>query len=754
MDDNGLVPPSGDSGQIPLDNPLLDQFQRSLSQGTENVAAALASVVAFVTTKRRYSFLSHMVPSVTEAQKRNLLSDPIFQQKNLFAPATLDSARHAARDVSLYKGAHSRPSTSSGTTQKRPFSSSSASRGRTQSLSTPATPQRSPASSSSWRFTLRKKGSGSGCLGRGGLARGIQDPLLQTTSVIRPTPPHAILFPIFHQEKSLGAGVPRSTPQASHRTGSSGSRLLQSPICGPKGFRGVAPHHRPIHPVHLHRIPAISHGDSSVRPSLHSPRRLDDLIRSSGRIPPGSGPSGISSVSLLHHGRSLLSVQGAVLRVDNCPSGLYKADGSNICHSPSLRYQDAQIPRRLADSSRIHDHLSPGEGQAPSSVRGAGTKSQSQKVVLDSISGHDLSRRADPISSVHGKTDRDKGSKSPQDHRGVSFIPAPPPPSSPMASSSGPPFLPYSSGKGWDVKDAISPDSPQVQVGLPRRIASHSLGSSMSGGSFMVVLGDSRKRGCRSFSPSARLELLLGRVRRRLGRHRRGTPSVRSLDSKPKGTLHQPQGDDGSAERPLRVRLSPQRQDDRSLLRQCHDSRLSQALGRHEVSGPVPQSEGDSPVGRIHEDHATSPVHPGVSQPESGSSQSAQPGDRIGVDTTPGGGPGSSPPVAGDHRPVRDFADSKAPSVLCSSVGTQSSGGGCIPPALGQSSGVCFSSHSHHKESSSQTESLSQLRSDSHRPLLASKRMVSRSAGISIRHSNRTTQTSRSAATTAFPSVS
>ena len=134
--------------------------------------------------------------------------------------------------------------------------------------------------------------------------------------------------------------------------------------------------------------------------------------------------------------------------------------------------------------------------------------------------------------------------------------------------------------------------------------------------------------------------------------------------------------------------------------------------------------------------------------------RAAQSGDGIGVDTTPGGGPGSSPPVAGDHRPVRDFADNKAPSVLCSSVGTQSSGGGCIPPALGQSSGVCLSSHSHHKESSSQTENLSRLRSDSHRPLLASKGMVSRSAGTSIRHSNRTTQTSRSAATTAFQLVS
>ena len=95
-------------------------------------------------------------------------------------------------------------------------------------------------------------------------------------------------------------------------------------------------------------------------------------------------------------------------------------------------------------------------------------------------------------------------------------------------------------------------------------------------------------------------------------------------------------------------------------------------------------------MGRIHEDHATSPVHPGVSQNESGSSQSAQPGDRVRMDATPGGSPGSSSPVAGDHRPVCDLADSKAPSVLCSSVGTQGSGGRCIPPALGHLQAYAF----------------------------------------------------------------
>ena len=50
------------------------------------------------------------------------------------------------------------------------------------------------------------------------------------------------------------------------------------------------------------------------------------------------------------------------------------------------------------------------------------------------------------VSSVHYKSDSDVGRKSPQDYRGVSFIPGPP--SCSLASSSGPPFVSYSSGKG------------------------------------------------------------------------------------------------------------------------------------------------------------------------------------------------------------------------------------------------------------------------------------------------------------------
>ena len=148
----------GDSDCCPMDDPLLDQFQRSFSRGAENVAAALASTTAFVSAKRRESFLSHMFLSVTDAQKCKLLSDPLFDQKDLFGPASIEAAREAASDFSLYRGAQSRPSTSSGSYQRRQFSSPN-SRGR-HNASPRSTSHRSQASSSSsGRFQQKKKPS-------------------------------------------------------------------------------------------------------------------------------------------------------------------------------------------------------------------------------------------------------------------------------------------------------------------------------------------------------------------------------------------------------------------------------------------------------------------------------------------------------------------------------------------------------------------------------------------------------------------
>ena len=134
-------------------------------------------------------------------------------------------------------------------------------------------------------------------MGRGGLTRGIQDAILSEASLIRPTPAHTFLSPVFHQGKSLGEGVFRPTPKTSHRTGSSDSRLLQSPIRSPEGLWVMATHHRPIYPEHLYRVTTLPYGDPPVRPTLHSSGQLDDLTGPSGRVPSGSNPLGITSIS-------------------------------------------------------------------------------------------------------------------------------------------------------------------------------------------------------------------------------------------------------------------------------------------------------------------------------------------------------------------------------------------------------------------------------------------------------------------------
>ena len=139
---------------LPKDDPVISQLQKSFSKGCGNVASGIASSAAFVTLKRRQLLLSHVVPSVSDAQKRNLLSDPFFQTSSLFSNSSVEAARSAARDLSLFKPHLKAPSS---TTQPRRsgYSSSSAQRGPARSSSTQSSAQRS---SSPLRHQSGKKG--------------------------------------------------------------------------------------------------------------------------------------------------------------------------------------------------------------------------------------------------------------------------------------------------------------------------------------------------------------------------------------------------------------------------------------------------------------------------------------------------------------------------------------------------------------------------------------------------------------------
>ena len=139
---------------LPKDDPVLTQLQKSFSKASNNVASGLTSSAAFLTLKRRQLLLSHVVPSVSEAQKRNLLADPFFQTSSLFDTSSLESARSAARDMSLFKP-HLKASTSSSQGRRQGPSTSSHRRGAARQYSGASSSQRA---SSPFRQQSVKKG--------------------------------------------------------------------------------------------------------------------------------------------------------------------------------------------------------------------------------------------------------------------------------------------------------------------------------------------------------------------------------------------------------------------------------------------------------------------------------------------------------------------------------------------------------------------------------------------------------------------
>ena len=139
---------------LPKDDPVISQLQKSFSKACGSVASSMTSSAAFVTLKRRQLLLSHVVPSVSDAQKRNLLSDPFFQTSSLFSASSVEAAHSAARDLSLFEP-HLKASSSTTRTRCSGYSSSSAQRGPARSSSAQSSAQRS---SSPLRHQSGKKG--------------------------------------------------------------------------------------------------------------------------------------------------------------------------------------------------------------------------------------------------------------------------------------------------------------------------------------------------------------------------------------------------------------------------------------------------------------------------------------------------------------------------------------------------------------------------------------------------------------------
>ena len=268
-----------------------------------------------------------------------------------------------------------------------------------------------------------------------------------------------------------------------------------------------------------------------------------------------------------------------------------------------------------------------------------------------------------------------------------------------------------------------------------------------------MVESGSAERGSESLSSSSGHQLLLGRFGCRLGSPRRRTPRLGPLAPPSEGSLYQHERASSSSARPAGLRTPACGHVGSSVLRQHHHSSLPSSFGRDVLFHSERHSKGDSPLGGESPHSSSSPVHHGVIQCHRGRSESPQSGDRVRMDPSPGGSRSAGPQMASSNRSLCNLPDSKASSVLLSSLRSAGGGDGCPSPTLGRSPSLRLSSDRHHKESASQTEVLEELRVDSHSSVLASEGLVPRSSGTIIRRSRHTVKSKRSSKTAPLPPV-
>ena len=205
-------------------------------------------------------------------------------------------------------------------------------------------------------LTLQGRGMFSGVLEAMGIPRcrtldcsgsmgSLHSPFPLSSSVVIYADPPSELFPLLCQGVSSSCCSERLIVQRCHRAGISRTRLLQSPFRYPEGHQRLAVSYRSVLPQSLCSAVSFPHGDSRVRRPIHPPWRLDDFSRPSGRLPPGSCPSGVSEVSAFLSWRQGLSISGSVLWTIIRTSSLHscQAPVSSIMHRFGfriLRYLD------------------------------------------------------------------------------------------------------------------------------------------------------------------------------------------------------------------------------------------------------------------------------------------------------------------------------------------------------------------------------------------------------------------------------
>ena len=482
----------------------------------------------------------------------------------------------------------------------------------------------------------------------------------------------------------------------------------------------MASGHRPIGPQSLRGCGTLSDGDHPVCPPFHPSGRLDGLHRSSGGVPSGSGSSGISSLPPLCVQGLRLSLQSAVLRPIHGPTGFH---GSCFCHSPLARYPHAQLPRRLACPVLLSGVSSPGSPGGPESLLRTGYCGQPREIQPRSFSGRPVSRDDHQYPVFCGFSIARSRIQASINRWRISVLRLAS--HQCLAVSAGDAFLHGSPGSRGQAAHAVSPTLSPPVLGSVRPVDPCDLVPGLPSGSAVVASPASSLTRCISPPGVSRPRLLVRHLRRRVGCTSGSPCRFRPLGRGGGTSPYQRQGAAGHPSRSPPLPVVSFGEDCRSLLRQRHCGGVPSQGGRNQVSLPQLHRSGDTALFGVARHPSGSAIHPGLQQRPSGCSVSSSSASTFRVVPQHDSLSVFVSSVASPNRFVCHLRKSPLFDVFLSLLRPSVSGHGCLPPVLGRSSGVCFSSICHHSQSSCQTPGVSGDGAHASGSALASAALVS-----------------------------
>ena len=243
--------------------------------------------------------------------------------------------------------------------------------------------------------------------------------------------------------------------------------------------------------------------------------------------------------------------------------------------------------------------------------------------------------------------------------------------------------------------------------------------------------------------------LVLRRVKRGMGSNSRREPKFRQMVPTGTAAAHKPEGTTGSLESSDSSRKFGGRKDSCCDVGQYDGSCLSVQSGGHEVLGTVLSNKAHPDLDNGTGDSVNTPICSRNREchcryPEQEGSNSAH---RV---VSPSRSLQDSMEEVGTtlSRPLCHKPQSQATKVCFSTPGSSSMGSGCLPIPMVQPGPVCLSSLCSDKESDKSIQKFQEQQNDVSGPMVATKRMVSRSVGTSDGCSNEVTHKKGSSKTT------